>query len=106
MTALFDFDRLDSFAMGDRALERELCGMFLATASSYLDELQRSVACVDSWSAVAHSLKGAAGNIGATAVSELALVAERAAPDAAHLAQLQTTFASTRLLLESHLARP
>jgi HPt (histidine-containing phosphotransfer) domain-containing protein len=104
MTTLVDFARLDSFSDGDRALEAELCGLFMATAARYLEELGQALGRDDRWSAVAHSLKGAAGNFGAPAMAELAAMAEREAPAPGRLAELETTFAATRRTLEQHLA--
>lgn len=105
MNALFDFARLASFAEDDRTLEQELCGMFLVTADRYLDDMHRAIGCAEAWAAEAHRLKGAAANIGADALAELALAAEQDQPDPGRLAQLQDALAETRQLLEKHLGR-
>lgn len=103
MTTLVDFDRLQSFTDGDRSLEAELSTLFLATAEGYLERLGAALHDAAAWRAVAHSLKGAAGNIGAVAMAELAAAAEQASPDPARLRALQATLATTRSSLERHL---
>ena len=103
MPNIVDFGRLHSFTNGDPALEAELCGLFVETATQYLDELAEQQGDVQGWSRTVHGLKGAAGNFGAVAVAELAKLAEHQEPDAAMLAQLQATLAETKATLESHL---
>ena len=103
MPTIVDFGRLQSFTNGDPALEAELCGLFVETATRYLDELALHQADPRDWSRTVHSLKGAAGNFGAVAVAELAKRAEHQAPDTALLAQLQAIFAETKATLERHL---
>lgn len=105
MSAIFDFARLASFAEDDRALEQELCDMFLLTADRYLGEMHRAMGCAATWAAEAHRLKGAAANIGADSLAELALVAEHGDPDPTRLTQLQAALTMTRQLLEKHLGR-
>lgn len=104
MATLLDFQRLATFTDGDPGLEAELLDLFVATAAGYLDELREAVddtgswadLRADRWQATAHSLKGAAGNIGAVAMAELAAAAEQAAPDPEMLAAIAATFAATR----------
>jgi len=103
MTTLVDFDRLRSFTEDDRALEAELVALFLATAEGYLERLGAALHDAAGWRAAAHSLKGAAGNIGAVAMADLAAAAEQASPDPARLRTLQATLATTRSSLEGHL---
>jgi HPt (histidine-containing phosphotransfer) domain-containing protein len=102
MPTLVDFDRLASFTDGDAALEAELFDLFAATATRYLDELAQATARLDEWRATAHSLKGAASNIGAMAIAQLAAEAEHAGPDPEILAALNTTFAATRATFRQH----
>lgn len=102
MPDIVDFGRLQSFTAGDPALEVELCGLFVETATRYLDELAQHQGDQQGWSKTVHSLKGAAGNFGAVAVAELAKRAEHEAPDDAMLAQLQAAFAETKATLERH----
>jgi len=103
MSTLVDFDRLQSFTEGDRLLEAELAALFLASAEGYLQRLGAALHDDAAWRATAHSLKGAAGNIGAVAMAELAAAAEQASPDPARLRALQATLATTRSSLEGHL---
>lgn len=103
MTTLVDFDRLRSFTDGDPGLEAELFGLFLVTAERYVAGLEAALADAAAWRALSHSLKGAAGNIGALAMAELAAAAERAPPDPTRLEALQSTFAATRRCLDRHL---
>jgi HPt (histidine-containing phosphotransfer) domain-containing protein len=103
MPDIVDFARLKSFAAGDPALEAELSGLFVETATRYLDELGQQQADARGWSRIMHSLKGAAGNFGAMAMAELAKRAEQNVPDAAMLAQLQAALAETKATLERHL---
>jgi HPt (histidine-containing phosphotransfer) domain-containing protein len=104
MPNLVDFDRLASFTDGDAALEAELFDLFVATAARYLDALALAAPRTDQWRATAHSLKGAAANIGATAVAELAAKAEHAEPDPELLAALNATFAATRAVFQQQAA--
>ena len=102
MPNIVDFGRLHSFTNGDPALEAELCGLFVETATRYLDELAVHQSSPRDWSRTVHGLKGAAGNFGAVAVAVLAKRAEHEAPDASMLAQLQATLAETKATLERH----
>jgi HPt (histidine-containing phosphotransfer) domain-containing protein len=108
MATLLDFQRLATFTDGDPGLEAELLELFVATAAGYLDELREAVNDTDSradrWQATAHSLKGAAGNIGAVAMAELAAAAEQAAPDPEMLAAIAATFAATQASLRERAA--
>ena len=103
MSSIVDFGRLQAFTNGDQALEAELCSLFIKTATRYLDELAQHHNASEDWRRAAHSLKGAAGNFGATAMADLAELAEHQKPDTATLAQLQATFAATKETLERTL---
>ena len=105
MHTLVDFDRLRSFTDGDPALEAELLGLFVMTAERYLAGLEEALDEPGQWRAFAHSLKGAASNIGAPAVADLAAEAERASPDPTRLGALRAAFAATRSSLDAHLER-
>lgn len=105
MNTLVDFDRLRSFTDGDPALEAELLGLFAVTAEGYLTGLEEALDDPGRWRALAHSLKGAAGNIGAPAVADLAAAAERAPPDPTRLGALRRAFSATRSELDAHLER-
>ena len=103
MATHFDFDRLESFTGGDRQLQMELTALFLATAEGYLAGLANALDDAAAWRAAAHSLKGAAGNLGAVTLADLAAAAERVPPDPARLGALRATLATTRARLEDHL---
>ena len=100
MAPLLDFQRLATFTDGDPELEAELLTLFVATAAGYLDALREAVDHAGRWQATAHSLKGAAANIGAVAMAELAAAAERAAPDPKMLEAIAATFAATRATVQ------
>lgn len=104
MKTLVDFSRLESFTDGDRSLEGELYELFLEVAAGYLDDLGTALDQEDEWSGVAHGLKGAAGNIGAVAIAEMAAEVEKAPPDATRLDELRALFAATRQTIRLHLA--
>jgi HPt (histidine-containing phosphotransfer) domain-containing protein len=102
MSMLVDFDRLQSFTDGDRLLEAELSTLFTQTAERYLAGLAAAVDDPAAWGSLAHSLKGAASNIGAVEMAKLAAAAERTPPNRGLLEALQASFATTRYCLEQH----
>jgi CheY-like chemotaxis protein/HPt (histidine-containing phosphotransfer) domain-containing protein len=75
-----ELDRLRQFTDGDTAVEEELGRLFLASAGSYLNEMTRALQQAREWRSMAHALKGASANIGATAMAELAARAESGPP--------------------------
>lgn len=68
---------------GEEEAARELAGLFLRTAAGYLDALGREDR--GRFREVAHALKGAARNVGAARLAELAERLEHGGPDAAVL---------------------
>ena len=66
---------LSSATLGDRTLEKEILGMFLAHIPQYLEMIGD---CTDPAEAkrVGHTIKGAARSIGALPLAELAEMAE------------------------------
>ena len=104
MAPLLDFQRLATFTDGDPGVEAELLDLFVATAGRYLDELAQAVDHADRWQVTAHSLKGAAANIGAMAMAELAAAAEHTAPDPELLAAITASFAATRATVQARAA--
>jgi DNA-binding response OmpR family regulator len=72
---LIDLAHLFGFTDGDRQLEGELLTLFLSSAEVYLARMTEALRSGQSWSAVAHALKGASANLGARRVMELALAA-------------------------------
>jgi CheY-like chemotaxis protein/HPt (histidine-containing phosphotransfer) domain-containing protein len=70
----FDFARLDSMSGGDEVFAAELVGLFLHDIDVRKQSLARGLAINDSLrlSQEAHSIGGAAGNVGALAVQRVA----------------------------------
>ncbi len=85
-----DLDHLSTFTDGDRALEAELADLFMTTAADYLARMEDAVLQARSWTAEAHALKGAGGNLGARRVAALARDVEFSPPSSAGLAALRT----------------
>ncbi|MCC6794922.1 MAG: PAS domain S-box protein [Candidatus Hydrogenedentes bacterium] len=69
-----NLDRLSEITMGDPDLESELIVTFLADTSQRISEMAAVIASGDPTSLVhtAHAIKGAAGNMGAVALQEIA----------------------------------
>ncbi len=70
-----DLVHLSRSTMGDRDLELEVLKMFLAQMPSYL-QMIKSAKTDDEIYNAAHTIKGAAGNVGAFALADLARNAE------------------------------
>jgi HPt (histidine-containing phosphotransfer) domain-containing protein len=66
---VFDADHLRRYTLGDKALEKELLGLFRAQARLQID-LISAAACEADFSASVHALKGAALAMGATDIAE------------------------------------
>jgi HPt (histidine-containing phosphotransfer) domain-containing protein len=73
--APIDWAHLSRFTMNDKALEREVLGLFAAEAPRYLARLQGATNRKD-WIEAAHTLKGSARAVGAWAIAECAQAAE------------------------------
>jgi HPt (histidine-containing phosphotransfer) domain-containing protein len=101
MAVLVDFHRFRSFTDGNPALEAELANLFIQTAGTYLDKLSTNQDERAAWRPTIHALKGAASNIGAVALAELASTAERMTPDARLLLELREAFNATRAAFET-----
>ncbi|MGI9509277.1 MAG: Hpt domain-containing protein [Geminicoccaceae bacterium] len=82
---VIDEAHLATFTDGDLALEDELGELFLSTARGYLKRMKEAVEEERSWSAEAHALKGASGNLGARRVAALAQRAEFMPPSAVEI---------------------
>ncbi|WP_176637699.1 response regulator [Desulfolutivibrio sulfoxidireducens] len=80
-TGLVDVDGVLERLDGDRALYRDLCGIFLEETPVALEKLQRaaSLGTLVEVAALAHILKGALGAVGALAVRDQAALLETAA---------------------------
>jgi len=92
---------------GDRDLFSELAALFKAESPKMLDEARRAVASKNSSQLQhqAHTLKGAASNLGATGVSDAASELEKAARagDMAHAGELLNALEKQVGLLFSEL---
>jgi HPt (histidine-containing phosphotransfer) domain-containing protein len=74
--AAIDRAYLARFTLGNESLAREVLELFAAQAPLYLEALQR--ASTDrGWREAAHTLRGAAGAVGARQLQRLAELAER-----------------------------
>ncbi|NJO54551.1 MAG: Hpt domain-containing protein [Bacteroidales bacterium] len=102
-----DLVHLSRVTFGDRALEREVLGLFLRQSAIHLDRLKEARTAQD-FSAAAHTLKGSAQGIGARHVAMVAAEAEAlaASHDTAEVfevvARLEARVAECRLYI-SHL---
>jgi len=70
-----DWAHLSRFTLNDRALEREVLGLFANEAPRYLSRL-KAAADRKEWMEAAHTLKGSARAVGAWAIAECAQAAE------------------------------
>lgn len=84
-----DIDHLSTFTDGDEDLEAELSDLYQNTVSRYLKAMEAALQEQQGWSAEAHALKGASGNLGACRAAALAKEAEFEAPSAARLEALR-----------------
>ncbi len=105
---LVDFRQLEVASDGDRSFALELIGLFVNDTAQAIGKLQEALS-LENWSqisAISHSIKGSAGNIGAVRVQDLSLALEKAAKsrsvsDVTRLmAGLETDFKATRELLD------
>ena len=93
---MIDLEHLSEFTDGDRQLEGELLMLFLSSADVYLARMSEALRTGQSWTAVAHALKGASANLGARRVMEFALAAERSPPTAIQLEALRLALEEVR----------
>ncbi len=93
---VIDLDHLFGFTDGDPQLEGELLTLFLSSAEVYLTRMGEAMRTGQSWTAVAHALKGASANLGARRVMEIALAAERSPPSAGQLEALRAALDEVR----------
>jgi signal transduction histidine kinase/DNA-binding response OmpR family regulator len=77
---VWDTTGLMERAMGDAAFAQELTGIFIGEVGALLSELETAAGANDCTKAgrIAHTIKGAAANVGAVAVRETAYAAESA----------------------------
>ena len=105
--APIDEAHLDSMTLGDTRLQREVLTMFAAQSE---DLVARLAGWPADAAALAHTLKGSARAIGATAVAEAAAEFEdalrRGEPAAEALAVLQAAVDHARVAIDERLDRP
>jgi HPt (histidine-containing phosphotransfer) domain-containing protein len=70
-----DLDHLRRYTLGDKALEDEVLGLFLAQVPETIAAL-RSAATERDWKMAAHTLKGSSRAVGAWRIARLAQQAE------------------------------
>ncbi len=93
---VIDLLHLSGFTDGDRQLEGELLMLFLSSADVYLVRMDEALRTGQSWTAIAHALKGASANLGARRVMEIALAAERSPPSTTQLEALRFSVEEVR----------
>jgi HPt (histidine-containing phosphotransfer) domain-containing protein len=75
-SAPIDMEHLGRYTLGDKALEKEILGLFLTQMPDMLASLRKAQSERE-WKMAAHSLKGAARAIGAWQMASAAEEAER-----------------------------
>lgn len=97
-SAPIDLTHLRRYTCGDEGLEREILSLFVVNSPQSLAAL-RAANSQAQWIAAAHSLKGSARAVGATAVADLAAAAERTAM--ADLSQREVQVVALRMALDA-----
>lgn len=95
-----DFEYLETFAAGDMQVVTEVLSMFQGQAEGWQAKLDDPGG---GWRDLAHTIKGSARGIGATALGEVADRAERG--DAAMAAELRSALADALAEIEGYLTR-
>lgn len=93
---IVDEGHLRDFTDGDLALEDELAELYVKTALGYLKRMKEAIEEERSWSAEAHALKGASGNLGAARVAALARQAEFMPPSSDMIEVLETAVSDVK----------
>ncbi len=96
-----DFDHFEAATFGDRALQRDVLGLFEAQAEKLLQTIRQTDGKAQA--EAAHALKGAARGIGASAVAEEAEKVEQG--DASAVERLGLRIADARKAAASYLSR-
>jgi HPt (histidine-containing phosphotransfer) domain-containing protein len=102
-----DFEQLDRSTSGDRALQLELLALFDRQAKALLAEIE-TMPDLSARQAAAHTLKGAALGVGATAVADAAQFFEESAGEGrleCARSRLQREIAAARDEIADILAR-
>ena len=100
-----DFDHLERMTSGEKALEREVLGMFMSQSSRLIEML---ASLPVETAALAHTLKGSARAIGAFNVAERAAALEAVGQGddgAQALTTLREAVAEARSAIEARLGR-
>jgi len=101
MTQPVHLETLREITNGDPELERELFALFFQTIEACLARMAAAAGAME-WSESAHEMKGAAANIGAPALVELCLLAEKAGEERQRLlAQLAEEYARVKAFLQT-----
>lgn len=100
-TIVLDRAHLAGFTGGDPSFEKQVLGIFMENAPSYLDILRECDS--DNWKSSAHKLKGAARSIGAWRLARAAERAERMQPPMAADAKRDALFEDLQERLDSLL---
>lgn len=95
-----DFEYLEGFTAGDMQVITEVLQLFQGQAEGWLARLDSPA---EGWRDLAHTIKGAARGIGATALGDVADRAERGDPSLAP--ELRAALAATLADIEGYLSR-
>ncbi len=96
-----DFEYLEGFAAGDMQVVTEVLALFQGQAESWAPRIDR--ADPTDWRDLAHTIKGSARGIGATALGDVADKAERGDPSMAPA--LRAALADALASIEGYLTR-
>jgi HPt (histidine-containing phosphotransfer) domain-containing protein len=96
-----DFDYLEGFAAGDMQVITEVLALFQGQAEGWI--LRLETPDPGDWRDLAHTIKGSARGIGATALGEAADLAEQGNPSVAP--QLRNALADALADIEGYLTR-
>ena len=100
MAKNFDLEQLEQLAGGDKVFEKELLQMFLGDTENSLSQLATAISMENQIAVqeLAHYIKGASANVGATGISRAAAKLEMSAKRG----NLRTAVASLRQLQALH----
>lgn len=98
---IVDFAYLESYTAGDMTVITEVLALFRTQADAWSAAL--AAPTPEGWRDLAHTMKGAARGIGATALGDLADAAERGDPSMAP--QLKAALDETLAEIEGYLSR-
>ncbi len=80
--SVLDLAHLERYTSGDRALEREILGLFMPSVQQYLEQM-RQATTTKQWRHAAHALKGVCRGVGAVSLAEMTEAIESRYPDCA-----------------------